>query len=140
MPTTRMRSLLLNSPIGHDHFWQRSAMSRRQFLGAGAATALGVAAAGSLVGGRAAWADNSGGKPRPIPGGAFPGFHVFLPEEGSEPATLTDFKGFVAVGAAGGMGHDGNGKAMPFEVDNRFFAGKFVGTDGEVHEGTFGFF
>ena len=56
------------------------------------------------------------------------------------PNTLTDFKGFVAVGAGGGTGRTGDGKMLPFEVDNRFFAGKFVGKDGKVHEGTFGFF
>jgi hypothetical protein len=88
-------------------------------------------------------ADDDGGIARPIPGGfeAFgETFHVEDPSAGGEPNSLTDFKGFVAVALAGGTGQGLDGESLFYEVDNRFFSGKFIGTDGETHEGTFGFF
>jgi hypothetical protein len=138
------RSLLLNSPIGHRHFWKRAALSRRQFLTAGAATTAGAVAATQLGGVGTAFGHDSGGTPRPIPGGIDIGdgtiIHTFLPGEGNEPSVLTDFKGFVAVGEGVGTGRDETGATRSFAVDNRFLAGRFIGTDGDEHEGTFGFF
>jgi hypothetical protein len=140
------RSLLLDSPIGHDHFWRRAAVSRRTVLRAGAVGA-GAAMLTPLLPASPAWAvhgvEPDGGIPRPIPGGfdAFgQTFHVEDPSVGGEPNVLTDFDGFVAVGLAGGKGHGLDGEPLFFEVDNRFFSGKFVGTDGKTHHGTFGFF
>jgi len=142
-----MRSLLLDPPHGHPHFRER--LSRRQFLTLGAAGSA-VAVAAPFLQMKPAYADDdhehdhgSGrGVPRPIPGTFAPDFpfHVEDPSSGGEPNTLTDFHGFVAVAFISGTGHDENGTKQFFQVDNRFFSGRFVGTDGRKHHGTFGFF
>jgi len=126
-------------PIGHRHFWDR-ALSRRQFLGT-AAAAGGVAAAASLWVPSLAHAEAPGaGTPRPIPGTVAPGapFHVKLPGAGSEPSTITDFNGFIAIADIEGTG-TGAGSGLTFGADVRFMTGTFRGTDNRIHSGTFGF-
>jgi hypothetical protein len=67
-------------------------------------------------------------------------FHVQLPGPGAEPSLITDFNGRVGIadilGTASGPGAPAN---LTFDADMRFMSGRFVGTDGRVHQGTFGF-
>jgi hypothetical protein len=141
-----LRLLRTGPPGGHAHFWER-ALSRRGFLAAAGASgaALGVGA----VAPQAALAEAGGGPhgPRPIPGGITVGgelFHLFPPGPGAEPATIFDFHGTVGLAAVKGTGtgtntRTGSRRRLPFDVDNRFMQGTFVGVDGRRHHGTFGF-
>jgi hypothetical protein len=120
--------------------------TRRQFLRRGAVAAGGVAAAGlfqtaSAIGGPAR-------DPRPVPGGftagfelvpSDPAFHLFPPYVGFEMSTITDFKGVVAGTEIQGTAHASDGRPFTFDADMRFMQGTYVGLDGRVHDGTFGF-
>ncbi len=129
---------------GHDHFWERAMLSRRQFI------RTSVGATGAVLS-SALWipavAHASGGAqvpPIPIPGGVAPGLHVFLPGHGAEPSTIFDFNGFVGVAHLQGTGtgtNTGTGATTPllFDIDNRFMKGVYVGVDGKKHRATFGF-
>jgi hypothetical protein len=94
--------------------------------------------------------------PKPIPGGIDVGdgnlIHVYDYSQGFEPATITDFRGFVGIHHLRGegtvtKGGDGDGIATPaatgdrlsYDTDMRFMQGTYVGEDGQEHEGTFGF-
>ena len=142
--------------IGHAHFWERAVSRRGLFLGAGAA-------AGALAGARLlppgfgtpARAAASGVEPRPIPGGivAFDQrrFHVYPPGRSNpldasstinEPSTITDFDGVVAITQTQGKGigiERDTEMALSFDSDMRFMAGRYVGRDGNLYEGAFGF-
>lgn len=145
LPDGYIRSLLglrMNDPsIGHRHLWAR-VLSRRRFLGS-AAFVSGAALTTSLWLPAVAEADDhEGGTPRPIPQTlAGTPFHVQLPGPNSEPSLITDFVGQVAIAdiqgtAASSPTDPGN---LTFDADMRFMNGRFVGTDGHVHHGTFGF-
>jgi hypothetical protein len=131
---------------GHPHFAER-ALSRRGFLGMTAA-ASGLAFAG-LAAPPLAHAAKESRLPNPIPGGMQllgpegPLFHFFLPSPTTEPSLITDFKGFVGLANVGGRGTRtepaGEPRHLFFDVDNRFMTGEFVGRDGKIHHGTFGF-
>ena|SRR5438132_2515640 len=135
---------------GHPHFWQH-ALSRRQFVraaGGTAATSLALGA-GVFRGLPQAWAGTST-LPKPIKGGIQPFgpgtevFHVFLPGQGNEPSTIRDFKGLVGLANVSGAGtgtHKSTGetKRLVFDADCRFMQGNYIGRDGELHSGTFGF-
>lgn len=142
----------LQTPHGHTHFWDR-AMSRRQVFG----TAAGAAAA--LVGATAlrplrAWADGEGSEPKPIPGGLVAGgqgWHVNGPAYNTaddpssglaDQSTIFDFEGDIAsaIVRGTGVGRQGPG-VMPlvFDSDMRFMKGRYIGMDGRVRTGTFGF-
>ena len=95
--------------------------------------------------------DDSDALPKPIPGGVspFPGIlvhHYPLPPPGTplanltEPSEITDFHGFIGDTSIRGAGI-GTGFAMPlaFRADVGFMMGKYIGTDGRHHHGTFGF-
>jgi len=133
--------------IGHGHFWER-ALSRAQFVKGVGAAGAGLGAGLALP--RAAGAQAGPAAPRPIPGGiqpAGPGspvFHVFLPEPGSEPATITDLLGLVGAAEVQGTGTGtdtatGATTALTFDADMRFMRGVYVGADGQRRQGTFGF-
>ncbi len=120
----------------------RTRVSRRNFLRGGAVTLGSLAGAGILS--RSAFGA-SGADPRPIPGGfdenfnpvpATPLIHVLPPIQGFELATITDFNG--VVGAAELQGTANNG-AFNFDADMRFMQGLYVGTDGRLRQGSFGF-
>jgi hypothetical protein len=124
-------------------------LSRRQFLTT-AAGATGVVLGSGLWMPGLALAHEQGAAPRPIPGGLQPFgpgtevFHIFLPGEGNEPSTITDFHGFIGVAAVDGTGTGTDtttGATTPllFDVDTRFMKGVYIGMDGEKHRGTFGF-
>lgn len=134
---------------GHAHFWERAhahGITRGQFLTRSAGTFGALAGFSLLAPGlaRAAATD-----PKPIPGGIQPFgpgtelFHVFLPGPGNEPSTITDFNGHVGVAEITGFGTktSGGSTSRPFyDVDMRFMKGTYVGVDGRLHSGTFGFF
>jgi len=130
--------------VGHAHFWDR-AMSRGVFV----RRAAGVTGAAMTAGlwmpalARAGTATTSA-EPRPIPSNpALGGLHFNLPGVGNEPSTIFDFNGFVGISGIGGTGTatlaDGSQRRLFFDVDNRFMKGEFVGLDGRMHHGTFGF-
>jgi hypothetical protein len=92
--------------------------------------------------------------PRPIPGGSpllGGGFHVYGPgfpdfdPPDSEPATITDFRGFVGLAYISGtvvraQRSTGDQVTLPFLFsDMRFMQGVYRGVDGRAHQGTFGF-
>jgi len=132
-------------------------MSRRRFVqAAGAAGGLAVASRW-LWPSVASAAPKASASPPPIPetlSGADFGdpsnthvFHILPPlppQNGQyiEPITIFDFEGFVGrteVTSTGTGTADGKSKTYNFDVDMGFMQGKFVGTDGKTHHGTFGF-
>jgi hypothetical protein len=134
--------------VGHTHFWERAMLSRRQFLGTAAGATGIVLGSGLWMPGQAlAWGD--GAAPRHIPGGIQPFgpgtevFHVFLPGEGNEPSTITDFHGSIGIAMVDGTGtgtdtSTGATTPLTFDTDMRFMQGVYIGVDGEKHKGTFG--
>ena len=144
---------------------QHGALTRRQFLQAGAgAAALAVSAsfvrpqlvqAGPLQGGAPIL-------PRPIPYGTqflspdptvfhaeAPGYPLPNPPFDTDPATndpstITDFNGSVGIVFVGGQGTridrvTKEQQQLYWEVDMRFMVGEYVGQDGRHRQGTFGF-
>ena len=76
-------------------------------------------------------------------------YHVFGPAAidpvDAEPATTTNFNGFVGLAYVSGMVTRTNTKSgesvrLPFvDSDMRFMAGVFKGTDRRIHQGAFAF-
>ena len=129
--------------------------SRRSFI---RTTVGAMAAAGSLVGtaftpSALAKAKNDA-DPLPIPGGSpllggtchvyGPGAPGLDPPD-SEPATITDFRGFVGLAYISGtvvrtQRSTGDTATLPFmSSDMRFMQGIYRGADGKARQGTFGF-
>jgi hypothetical protein len=91
----------------------------------------------------------------PIPGGTptLGGFyHLFGPSPAAggdpidaEPATITNFDGFVGLAYISGNvtrtnTESGEQELLPFvDADMRFMQGLFRGTDGLIHKGAFAF-
>ena len=120
----------------------RTRFSRRQFL-RGGAVAVGTLAGSGVFAASAIGA--SGADPRPIPGGfdenfnpvpSNPFIHVLPPGIGFEMSTITDFNGVVAAADIQGTANNG---AFLFDADMRFMEGLYVGTDGRLRQGAFGF-
>ena len=117
--------------------------SRRQLLQRSAVALGGVAGLGlldpsSVLGSAAA-------APRPIPGGfdqnfnpvpSNPFIHVLPPSVDFEMSTITDFNGVIAASETQGTANQG---AYTFDCDMRFMRGAYVGLDGRLHNGSFGF-
>lgn len=133
--------------VGHAHFWERAALSRRQFMETAAGATGVVLVSGFWMPGRVL-ADNAA--PRPIPGGIQPFgpgtelFHVFPIAPGVELSTITDFHGSIGGAEVQGTGtatntDTGATSSLLFDVDMRFMQGAYVGIDGETHRGTFSF-
>lgn len=137
--------------FSNSHQWWHS-VSRRQFLGAAAATA-GALATGLRMPPVLADTDQLATVlPRPIPGGVpvhFPdGFSTFVhhfpspvPNDGlpiSEPSQITDFNGVVGLCRVHGSGVGSSGP-LSYQVDNGFMSGLYRGEDGLMHHGTFAF-
>ena len=129
-------------PLHHRH-GRHLSLSRRGFLGGSSAAAL--FGAGMLAPGKLA-AKTGNAAPNPIPGGitvAGQLFHVYLFGPTVMPATINDFNGFVGVADVQGTGTatnpDGSTETLLFDTDMRFMKGVYVGQDGGVHKGTFGF-
>jgi hypothetical protein len=70
-------------------------------------------------------------------------FHLTFFGPGMDPSAITDFNGFVGVADVQGTGTatnpDGGVETLLFDTDMRFMSGVYVGQDGAVHQGTFGF-
>jgi hypothetical protein len=124
----------------------RHAVPRRAFIADVAGVAGGVLGAGLLWPdvGWAGKASNAAPKPTTnvttINGQSFH-FTSFGP--GVDPSSITDFNGFVGVADVRGTGTatyvDGGTETLLFDTDMRFMKGVYVGQDGAVHKGTFGF-
>ena len=121
-------------------------VSRRAFMGGAAgltATALGA----SVLRAPAAWAKSgSVAVPKPTTNVLSLGgldFHLTSFGPGMDPSSITDFNGFVGVAEVQGTGTatnpDGSTETLLFDTDMRFMQGVYVGQDGAVHQGTFGF-
>jgi len=121
--------------------------SRRAFIGGAAAAATGASLGSGLLwpaAGSAAARSNRAPKPTTA---AFTvmgvTFHVSSFGRGMDPSSITDFKGLVGVADVQGKGTarnpDGSVETLLFDTDMRFMQGVYVGQDGAVHRGTFGF-
>ena len=133
-------------------------LSRRNLIRGVAGTALGA----GILRSKLAYADNSDNEsaacvgPNPIPGGVtgLKPFGIFIhhnplnPSKAladiSDPSQITDFDGFVGLThiRGGGTGTDpatGATTPLAFQADMGFSQGKFIGTDGRQHRGTFAF-
>jgi hypothetical protein len=87
--------------------------------------------------------------PRPIPGGLkLPNFnivpsgadlHVLPPGIGFEMSSITDFNGVIGGSQTRGTAQGSDGTSFSFDCDMRFMRGVYVGLDGHVHNGSFGF-
>jgi hypothetical protein len=70
-------------------------------------------------------------------------FHVTFFGPGIDPSSIGDFNGAVGVADVQGTGTatnpDGSTETLLFDTDMRFMSGVYVGQDGAVHKGTFGF-
>ena len=125
--------------------YARHGFSRRAFIG-GAAVTTGAALGSGLLSPAAALAWQS--QPAPKPTTAITpvngiDFHFTVFGPGVDPSSITDFKGFVGVADVRGTGiarkPDGSVEKLLFDTDMRFMKGVYVGQDGAVHRGTFGF-
>ncbi len=62
---------------------------------------------------------------------------------GADASSIADFNGFVGVADVQGTGTatyaDGSTEQLLFDTDMRLMSGIYVGVDGAVHKGTFGF-
>jgi hypothetical protein len=126
-------------PSHHGH-----AITRRVFIGSMALA--GTAAGVSLIPGIGHAAKPSSAAPLPTASTlvvAGTTFHTgfFGPE--IDPSSIDDFNGFVGVadvrGTGTGTNPDGSTETLLFDTDMRFMTGVYVGVDGAVHNGTFGF-
>jgi len=132
-------------PTGQLSHHVRHVFSRRTFLGsvagvAGATLGAGLFPANVL----AAKSRNAAPKPTSntttLNGVTF-SLTFFGP--GIDPSSIGDFNGFVGVADVQGTGTatnpDGTTETLLFDTDMRFMTGVYVGQDGAVHKGTFGF-
>ncbi len=129
-------------PIPHHH---PHVLSRRRFMGSVAGVAGAALGSGLLpVGALAAKSVNTAPRPTSqqltINGLTF-SLAFFGP--GVDPSTIGDFNGFVGVADVQGSGTatnpDGSTETLLFDTDMRLISGVYVGQDGAVHKGTFGF-
>jgi hypothetical protein len=97
--------------------------------------------------------------PKPIPGGStlpddtlihvlgpgpsdikLPFSGGFLGGDDVDTVTITDFEGFSAVAFHAGTALGTDGAMYNLETDMRAFQGRYIGEDGDVHEGCFTLF
>jgi len=123
----------------------RHGFSRRAFIG-GAAAATGATLGSGLLSPAAALAWQSQPAPKPTTGVTTINgvdFHFTSFGPGVDPSSITDFKGIVGVADVRGTGTArnpvGSVETLLFDTDMRFMKGIYVGQDGAVHTGTFGF-
>ena len=129
--------------LGSHH--ARHALSRRAFLGSMAGVA-GAAMGAGLLPTSVLAAKPSSSTPKPTTSTVSVGgtdFHFTFFGPGIDPSSITDFNGFVGVADVQGTGTatnpDGSTETLLFDTDMRFMSGVYVGQDGAVHKGTFGF-
>ncbi len=144
----RVHPLNSTAPVGE----VRPGLSRRQFTRTAAGTAVASVTLGAALWTPALAAPKGAFAPVPIPGGSpvlGGSYHVFGPAAfdpvDAEPITITNFNGFAGLAYISGMVTQTNTKTgekarYPFiDSDMRFMQGNFRGTDGRIHQATFGF-
>ena len=126
----------------HHH---RHALTRRAFIGTMAGTA-GAALGAGLVPSIALAAKPANSAPKPSTNAVTINgqtFHFTFFGPGVDATSIADFNGFVGVADVRGNGTatnpDGSTETLLFDTDMRFMSGVYVGVDGAVHKGTFGF-
>jgi len=136
----------LSSLVARDRHAHHPLVSRRRFVGGTVVAASTVLGAFVLRPAAALGKKVQNAAPNPIPGGTNVGgqlFHFNFFGPGLEPASITDFNGFVGVADVQGTGTatnpDGSTETLLYDTDVRFMKGVYVGKDGAVHKGTFGF-
>jgi hypothetical protein len=127
----------------------RHGLSRRAFIGGTAAAAAGASLGSGLLwpaAGSATSLSGHGRLPRPTTATTTINgvdFHFTSFGPGIDPSSITDFKGLVGVADVRGHGTarhpGGRTEKLLFDTDMRFMKGTYVGRDGNVHRGTFGF-
>jgi hypothetical protein len=146
MDSTKLAEL--RQPLGVPDRHVKHILSRRAFLGGTAGVTAATVGAGLLrpMGALAAPTSNAAPKPTPnvlIINGTRTDFHVTPFAAGVDPSSITDFNGFVGVAEVQGTGtatnSDGSTETLLFDTDMRFMSGVYVGQDGKVNNGTFGF-
>ena len=135
-------SRLAHQPAHHEH-----RLSRRAFMGSAAGMGFAAWSAGILSAPSALASPNrTSGAPKPTTNivtlnGVDFALTFFGP--GMDPSSITDFNGFVGVADVQGTGtatdSNGNTETLLFDTDMRFMQGAYVGQDGAVHKGAFGF-
>ena len=133
---------LAHHPTHYDH-----RPSRRAFMGSAAGLGFAAWSSGFLRAPSAlASRGGTGAAPKPTTNittlnGVDFALTFFGP--GMDPSTITDFNGFVGVADVQGTGtatnSDGSTETLLFDTDMRFMQGVYVGQDGAVHKGAFGF-
>ncbi len=120
-------------------------LSRRTFMGSMAGVA-GAALGAGLFPATALASKPSSSAPKPTTNVISLGgldFHLTFFGPGIDPSSITDFNGAVGVAEVQGTGMatnpDGSTKTLFFDTDMRFMSGIYVGVDGAVHKGNFGF-
>jgi hypothetical protein len=121
-------------------------LSRRAFLGSMAGAAGAAVGAGLFPTTVLADERRSNAAPKPT---AFQttlngvAFSLTFFGEGIDPSSIWDFNGTVGVADVRGSGKatnpDGSTETLLFDTDVRFMSGVYVGMDGHVHKGQFGF-
>jgi hypothetical protein len=156
----RIPAAAVSPARGHAHFWERAAaasVTRGQFLARTAGT-VGALAGFGLLAPTGALAKKSSSSPKPIPFGLRPAdlglpvppfpeiIHVLAPgvltDPKSDPITITDFDGHIGYSIIDGAGTGTTAagtKRYTTNTDMRFMQGAYVGEDGRVRHGTFGF-
>jgi hypothetical protein len=125
-------------------------LSRRQLLRSGAVAVGGVAGLGVLDPSPVLGSLRSRtAAPRPIPGGLSlttfefvptgADLHFFGPGIAMEMSTITDFNGVLGGSETRGTAHGSDGTTYSFDCDMRFMQGVYIGRDGRLHGGSFGF-
>ena len=117
-------------------------LSRRAFIGSMAGVAGAAVGAGLIPANVLAGKPSTNLTPKPTTqqvtfGGLT--FSLSFFGEGLDPSSITDFNGFVGVADVQGTGKTGDGETLVFDTDMRFMSGVYVGVDGAVHKGAFGF-
>ena len=133
--------LFMRSP-NHAH----PALSRRAFIGRTAGVA-GAALGATLLQPSSVFAAKPfNATPKPTTNVTTVGgvdFHFTFFGPGIDPSSIADFNGFVGVadvqGTGTGTNPDGSTESLLFDSDMRFMSGVYVGMDGAVHKGAFGF-
>jgi hypothetical protein len=121
-------------------------LSRRAFMGSAAGLTATAVGASLLRPASGQAAPNPNASPKPTTN-VFSlngvDFHLTFFGAGMDPATITDFNGFVGVAAVQGHGTgthpDDTTEQLVFDTDMRFMRGTYVGQDGAVHRGDFAF-
>ena len=137
---------LPSNSLSSSHY-ARHQLSRRAFIGGAAAAATGASLGSGLLWPAAGSAAAvSSAAPRPTSATTTingVSFHFTSFGAGVDPSSITDFKGLVGVADVRGHGTatrpDGRVEKLLFDTDMRFMKGTYIGVDGAVHRGTFGF-